>query len=82
MEQTTPFAINVLHVWSRGRKNEQQNNAPNLKKQTNNAAARYQGQVRKTEFSKGAGLLISTRQTDEMPTPPPPPPSKRKEKLR
>ena len=43
----------VLHGWSRGQTNEQQNNAPNPK---NNAAAGYQGPV-KIELLKGACLL-------------------------
>ena len=45
----------VLHGWSRGQKNEQQNNTPNPKK--NNATAGYQGPVI-TEFLKGSGLLV------------------------
>ena len=44
----------ILHSWSREQKNEQQNNAPNPKK--NNAAAGYKGPV-KIELLKGADLL-------------------------
>ena len=49
-----PFATPYMVVWSRGQKNEQQNNAPSLK---NNAAAGYKGPV-KIDVLKGAGLLI------------------------
>ena len=44
---------NVLHGWSRGQKNEQQNNVSSPE---NNAAAGYQGPV-KIELLKDAGLL-------------------------
>ena len=44
----------ALHGWSRGQKNEQQNNVPNPKKK--NTAAGYQGPV-KIEFLEGASLL-------------------------
>ena len=45
---------NVLHDWSRGQKNKQQNNAPSPK--NNAAAGNYQGPL-KIELLKGEGLL-------------------------
>ena len=50
---TTCTVCNILHGWSRGQKNEQQNNASSPK---NNAAAGYQGPV-KIELLKGTGPL-------------------------
>ena len=46
-----------LHGWSRGQKNEQQNNAPSPK---NNIAAGYKDPV-KIKLLKGAGLLVCSR---------------------
>ena len=45
-------------VWSRGQKNEQQNNDLTPKKNNNNTVAGYQGPV-KIELLKGAGLLLT-----------------------
>ena len=47
----TYTVCSILHSWSRGQKNEQQNNAPSPKK--NNAASGYKGPV-KIELLKGA----------------------------
>ena len=49
----TCTVCNVLHGWSRGQKNEQQNNVSSPK---NNATAGYKGPV-KIELLKEAGLL-------------------------
>ena len=51
---------NVLHDWSRGQKNEQQNNinAPTPKKKINTAAGYIKKGPMKMELLKGVGLLV------------------------